>query len=241
MTEDNFAITVKKHIYQYGPVQGGYLVFKNFRSGAFTKVNGGVYLENGIYDEGELHFDPAQTSSANYIGSHAIAIIGWGVQKGIIVDNSGTKADVPYWYCRNSWGETWGDGGYFKMAMYPYNKISQLDKMVQIDTPQGSALSGAMVVTKATKPPSLQTLQQISTRFTQLKRAQPGEYYDAETHEKGKVVTPSSGKAFSVLKKVLPILLCVAIGVLVLYILWKFGRKIHIGTSPKIGRHGSYR
>jgi len=218
MTKDNFAITVKKHIYQYGPLQGGFLVFKNFRSGAFSKVNGGVYLETGIYDGGNLKFDNSQVDSANYVGSHAIAIIGWGIEKGITIDNNNTKADVPYWYCRNSWGETWGDGGYFKMAMYPYNKISQFDKMIQINTPSGTALSGAMVSIKASKPPVLQTLTQISKKFTELTREQKETYYNTESHEQD-VGSKKSSEFFHVVFGVLKyVLIYFSILLVVLFI-----------------------
>jgi hypothetical protein len=135
LNKDNFTHTIKKHIYTQGPVQGGFLVFDNFMRGAFTKVNGGVYLENGVYGKGDTHFDPDQLNvNKHYKGSHAIAILGWGVEKGVVVDNKGTKKDVPYWYCRNSWTEKWGDGGYFKMAMYPYNKLVQFDKVVIISS-----------------------------------------------------------------------------------------------------------
>ena len=38
------------------------------------------------------------------LGGHAIKIIGWGVE-------NGTK----YWLVVNSWNETWGDNGTFKI------------------------------------------------------------------------------------------------------------------------------
>lgn len=38
------------------------------------------------------------------MGGHAIRIIGYGVE-------DGTK----YWLCVNSWNETWGDNGTFKI------------------------------------------------------------------------------------------------------------------------------
>lgn len=41
--------------------------------------------------------------------SHAVAIEGWGEE---LVDGKVVK----YWICRNSWGDYWGDGGYFKLV-----------------------------------------------------------------------------------------------------------------------------
>jgi len=38
------------------------------------------------------------------LGLHAIKIIGWGVENG-----------DPYWLCANSWNNTWGDKGFFKI------------------------------------------------------------------------------------------------------------------------------
>lgn len=40
------------------------------------------------------------------MGGHAIKVIGWGVEEG-----------VDYWLCVNSWNETWGDKGTFKIKM----------------------------------------------------------------------------------------------------------------------------
>jgi hypothetical protein len=58
---------------------------RNFSSGYFTKINGGVYLERANYSPGAaLTFSDNEPSGQNYKGSHAIAIIGWGVAKNII-------------------------------------------------------------------------------------------------------------------------------------------------------------
>ena len=43
-------------------------------------------------------YEPA--SGAVELGMHAVALIGWG---------------TGYWIAQNSWGSTWGDGGYFKV------------------------------------------------------------------------------------------------------------------------------
>jgi len=186
MDPDTFANTIKKHIFYHGPVQGGFLVFKNFRTGAFSKLNGGLYLETCNYDSGDIKFDETQIDPSNYIGSHAIAIIGWGIQKDVIIDNTGTKKDIPYWYCRNSWGEKWADDGYFKMPMYPYNKLSQFDNVVQIKTPKGiNVPGGGIVMLTASKPPVSMTLNQIDNKFSEITKSKPNEYYSQEKKDKG--------------------------------------------------------
>jgi len=154
---------IKKHILIQGPVLGGFLVFTNFMDGVWCKTeeNKGVYLENGVYNGQTIKFDESQTSAKNFKGSHAVAIIGWGIEKNVVIDNNGTKQDVPYWYCRNSWTENWGNKGYFKMAMYPYNKLSQFDKQVALNSPMGNMVAGGIVLIKATKKPELVKLDKV--------------------------------------------------------------------------------
>jgi len=45
-----------------------------------------------------------QHTSGSYLGGHAIKLLGWGTENG-----------TPYWYLANSWNESWGDKGFFKI------------------------------------------------------------------------------------------------------------------------------
>jgi hypothetical protein len=164
---DVFRNTVKSHILDFGPVIGGYVVLKNFFTGNFTdpNFNGGVYLDRADYNGykgGNLRFSDRMTSEV--AGLHAISIVGWGVAKNIQYDND-KVGDVPYWHCRNSWGEKWGnEGGYFKIAMYPFNKIAQFDKqvMTEIGGPVGS-----MILIRATERPKIVEMDQIAQMYRQ--------------------------------------------------------------------------
>lgn len=161
--QPQFEAMVKTHIMTKGPVIGSFLVFRNFMNGQFTQVNGGVYLENSIVQNGKITFDDSGSyvSPSNLAGAHAISIIGWGVEKNIVVDSKGTKANVPYWYCRNSWTTKWGDGGFFKMATYPFNQKSQFDKIVQMATPNGIQQCGGMAMFTVSKPPVLSDIPSL--------------------------------------------------------------------------------
>ena len=178
---DVFRNTVKSHILDFGPVIGGYVVLNNFFTGNFTdpNFNGGVYLDRADYNGykgGKLMFSDSMTSQT--AGLHAISIVGWGVAKNIQYDND-KVGDVPYWHCRNSWGEKWGnEGGYFKIAMYPFNKISQFDK--QVMTQLGGPI-GSMILIRATEQPRMVELEQIAQKYTQnINKQGSNEYYMAD-------------------------------------------------------------
>jgi len=43
--------------------------------------------------------------SGAFVGGHAVRVIGWGVASG-----------VNYWLIANSWGTSWGEQGYIRIA-----------------------------------------------------------------------------------------------------------------------------
>lgn len=184
LSVDSFRNVVKSHILDFGPVIGGYAVLQNFTTGNFTnpRLNGGVYFDRADYNGmigNRLQFNDRMTTQV--AGLHAVSIVGWGVAKNIQYDND-KYGDVPFWHCRNSWGKNWGfEEGYFKIAMYPFNKIAQFDKqvMTQVGGPVGS-----MILVRATTKPIVMTSSEISEFFKKnINRVRKDIYYKADPEQ----------------------------------------------------------
>lgn len=78
---------IQSDIMNNGPIVAGYMVDKSF-----MEYKGGVFV---------------QPQNLNTVGGHAVVIVGWGY------DNNLGRG---YWIVRNSWGEQWGERGYFRFA-----------------------------------------------------------------------------------------------------------------------------
>ena len=73
-----------KEIYENGSVEADFAVFEDFAD-----------YKSGIY----------QHVTGDYLGGHAVKIIGWGVDEN----------NVKFWIVSNSWNERWGEQGYFRI------------------------------------------------------------------------------------------------------------------------------
>lgn len=144
-------IKIKQHIMVRGPVVGGFLIMENF-----LNFNNGIYFENAEYTSANNVVYYLDENNEKIIGSHSVVIVGWGLEKNYKFNDF--MINVPYWYCRNSWGENWGENGYFKIAMYPYNKICQFTKRVKIIHKNVIKEVGGVTGFKVSRPPVLRKI-----------------------------------------------------------------------------------
>lgn len=69
--------------------------------------NGPVEAQYDVYSDFMYYKEGIYVHTSGYKeGGHAVVIIGYGNEKGI-----------NYWICQNSWGENWGEKGYFRIKM----------------------------------------------------------------------------------------------------------------------------
>ncbi|WAR25374.1 CATC-like protein [Mya arenaria] len=88
--EDLMRINLVKN----GPMAVAFEVYNDF-----FNYKGGVYHHTGLQDR----FNPFE------ITNHAVLLVGYGTDR--------TNPDAPenYWIVKNSWGEGWGEDGYFRI------------------------------------------------------------------------------------------------------------------------------
>ncbi|GAB6030919.1 hypothetical protein CHUAL_007747 [Chamberlinius hualienensis] len=65
--------------------------------------------KSGVYRHTTKHSDEIITNGHNVHRYLAVRIIGWGV------DRSNPGKPLKFWLCANSWGQQWGENGYFRI------------------------------------------------------------------------------------------------------------------------------
>lgn len=96
------------------------------------------------------------------LGAHAVSVVGWGlapVHRSLVrpdierlypslktYDKDAAMVMVPYWWIRNSWGTGFAENGFFKMAAYPFNRITCVDRSINIKTDGRNISAGGSVL-----------------------------------------------------------------------------------------------
>ena len=98
---------------------GGPIVASFFVAADFMVYSSGTYAEAEAQED-EYHADARRDGYARAVApwrktSHSVLLVGWGESKGGERDGIGGGGGGPYWIARNSWGDDWGEDGYFRI------------------------------------------------------------------------------------------------------------------------------
>lgn len=121
---------IKHEIFAFGPVVACYYVFADFQYPMYPNTQAWAETKN-IYIHG-AYTKRLPGAEKQLLGGHAVMVVGWDEEE----LNGKT---VGYWIAQNSWSSDWNNGGdmltgtanparvknpggYFKIAMYPYNQ-----------------------------------------------------------------------------------------------------------------------
>ena len=107
------------------------------------------------------------------------------------------------------------------MPMYPYNKMSQFDKQIIIQTPSGNFQGGGIVMISTSKKPELKKLGEIKKLAKNLIDKNDPKY-SVEAQDKGQ---DDTGDSKTVVKYILIILAIIAIVILTFFIYKKITSK----------------
>jgi cathepsin C len=83
---------MKLALYKNGPLSVSFMVYSDF-----MHYQGGVYQHTDLRDK----FNPFELTN------HAVLLVGYGVD---------AATGLKYWTIKNSWGDTWGEKGYFRIV-----------------------------------------------------------------------------------------------------------------------------
>ena len=93
---------IRAEILARGPVTSAMMIFEDWKeAGSFAETGGGPRVAAGHTREHGIY---RHRAGSRCVEGHSVVLAGWGSERGI-----------PYWIVQNTWGEAWGDRGYFKL------------------------------------------------------------------------------------------------------------------------------
>lgn len=153
---------IQREMFANGPVVGAMAIFLDFQAGTMDTGDGwaptkGVYcnVQHGLLFERPYSKTVYGGSESQLKGYHAVAVIGWGIERNVPDWTAGAGApatfDLPYWIVRNSWGPQWNSRcrvgpdnfslpGHFKIAWTDHKR--HINTMVLLDEVGGGELGG---------------------------------------------------------------------------------------------------
>lgn len=85
---------IREEIYKNGPVAVGMRVDEDFS-----------FYSDGVY-KSTLQKSPLKQEEEWERVDHGVVVVGWG-----------KEVEQPFWKVQNSWGDEWGENGYFRIVM----------------------------------------------------------------------------------------------------------------------------
>jgi len=87
---------MKAELFRHGPMAVGFMVLDDFR-----------YYKSGIYRHTGIRSNVNKLAKGFEETNHAVLIVGYG---------HCDKHNLDYWIVKNSWGDMWGEQGYFRIV-----------------------------------------------------------------------------------------------------------------------------
>merc|ERR1711871_1007404 len=89
---ENNEEVIKQTLYEHGPLS------------VLLDATQLQYYKGGIWD-GHVEKSPSASGCKKQEMNHAVLLVGYGEDEG-----------TPFWIVKNSWGQSWGEEGYFRIV-----------------------------------------------------------------------------------------------------------------------------